>query len=141
MSTTFQASIGTDYTTVFSVSLGTYLFVACWSPPPEGRPHESVSVFSTGSAHGGVRHAFLLNGFIDLLNEGRSQARKVCIHFQNAVRKHTACQNLSPTDQGFLNCHTGDIWGQTILSCRGADLCLSFGYHRMFSSLPGLYIQ
>lgn len=56
-------------TMVFSRSLAS-LFVNCLSPPPEGRPLESLSVFSIGSAlTGRVCHTFLLNGFIDLLNE------------------------------------------------------------------------
>lgn len=82
----FQASTSTGYAMELSSSLGIHLFVACLSPPPEGKPHESASVFSAGSAWR-VRHAFIFNRFIDLLNEGRGQARKMCIYFLNAVRK------------------------------------------------------
>lgn len=77
----FQVSKSTGYAIVFSSFLGIYLFVACLSPPPEGRPHESASVSSTGVCTRRVRHAFLLNGFIDLLNEGRARPGK------RAVRK------------------------------------------------------
>lgn len=64
----------------------------------------------------GVRHALLLNGCIDLLNGGRGQARKGCIHFQNAMRKYTACQDLSPSDRGF-SAATPGTFGLSILCC------------------------
>lgn len=63
----------------------------------------------------GVRHALLLNGFIDLLNGGRGQARKGCIHFQNAVRKHTACRDLSPQTEG--SAAAPGTFGLSILGC------------------------
>lgn len=51
--------------------------------------------------HTAVRHALLLNGFIDLLNEGRGRARKGCVHFLSAARKPVACEDLALR-------HTGD---------------------------------
>lgn len=73
----FQASRSTDYTAALSSSLGIYLFVACLPPPQEGRPSERACLSSLQGLLTAVRHAFLLNGFIDLLNEGGGQAREV----------------------------------------------------------------